>query len=140
MLKIKNIIYVNIKERKNFGMNKKILIVDDDVMNLRMAEFILKQGDYAVFKEESGIDCLRFLRDIRPDLILLDIEMPVMNGFKTLEKIRENKATADIPVIFLTANADTDTVIEAGKLGVVDYVKKPFFPQELLNRVEKDLS
>ncbi len=118
-------------------MSKKLLVVDDDQMNLKMAEFILKQGDYAVYTVESGIDCLNFLKEDKPDLILLDVEMPVMNGIKTLEHIREKEETADIPVVFLTASADSDTVVEAGRLGVVDYVKKPFLPQELLKRVEK---
>lgn len=120
-------------------MSKRILVVDDDGMNLKMAEFILKQKNYEVYKVESGMDCLNFLKDGRVDLILLDIEMPVMNGFKTLETIRENETMADIPVIFLTASADADTVREAGRLGAVDYVKKPFLPQDLLDRVARAL-
>jgi len=117
-------------------MIKRILVVDDDVMNLKMAEVILKQGGYAVYTVESGLDCLNFIRNNRPDLILLDIEMPIMNGIKTLEKIKSNEDYADIPVILLTAVANSETVVEVGKLGAVDYVKKPFMPQELLKRVE----
>jgi len=117
-------------------MIKRVLVVDDDVMNLKMAEVILKQGGYMVHTVESGIDCLNFIRHNRPDLILLDIEMPIMNGIKTLEKIKGNEDYADIPVILLTAVADSDTVLEVGKLGAVDYVKKPFMPQELLKRVD----
>lgn len=120
-------------------MAKRILVVDDDVMNLKMAEFILKQESYVVDKVESGMECLLYLREEHPDLILLDIEMPVMSGIKTLEVIKENEDMADIPVIFLTASADSDVVLEAGKLGAVDYVTKPFLPQELLKRVEKVL-
>lgn len=121
-------------------MSKSIWVVDDDTMNLRMAEFILKQKEYEVTKLESGIECLRLLKKERPDLILLDVEMPLMNGIKTLESIRASRDTKDIPVVFLTASADTDTVVEAGRLGVVDYVVKPFMPQELLKRVEKALA
>lgn len=117
-------------------MRKKIVIVDDDVMNLMMAEFILQEENYEVLKLESGMDCLNYLKDEIPDLILLDIEMPVMNGFKTLEVIKGNEKTAAIPVIFLTASADVDTVVEASRLGVADYVKKPFYPQELIKRVK----
>ena len=120
-------------------MAKKILVVDDDVMNLRMAEFILAQKDYEVSKAESGMECLLYLRDNHPDLILLDIEMPIMSGMKTFEIIRDNAPLVDIPVIFLTASADSENVLEAGKLGAVGYVVKPFMPQELIKRVEKAL-
>lgn len=118
-------------------MAKKILVVDDDVLNLRMAEFILGQNSYEVSKAESGMECLLYLRENHPDLILLDIEMPVMDGIKTLEIIKDNISMSDIPVIFLTASADVQNVLEAGKLGAVGYVVKPFMPQELLDRVEK---
>lgn len=119
------------------AIGNTVWVVDDDEMNLKMAEFILKQKQYSVVKLESGIECLRLLKKETPNLILLDIQMPLMNGIKTLEAIRETEETKDIPVIFLTASADTETVVEAGRLGVVDYVVKPFLPQELLSRVEK---
>jgi len=119
---------------------KTILVVDDDEMNLRMAEFILQQEGYRIFKAESGMECLNYLKDNRPDLILLDIEMPVMNGIKTLEIIKENPDFDEIPVMFLTAAADVETVVEAGVLGVVDYIKKPFFPDELVKRVKNALA
>ena len=120
-------------------VNKLILVVDDDPMNLRMAEFILERQGYLVCKVESGVECLSYLRIHRPDLILLDIEMPVMSGIRTLEIIRETPEWSDIPVMFLTAAADASTVIEAGSLGIVDYVKKPFLPDELVARVRKGL-
>lgn len=120
-------------------MLKTIWVVDDDTMNLRMAEFILKQQQYDVVKIESGLECLQLLGKQKPDLILLDVQMPIMSGIKTLEHIREKEETRDIPVVFLTASADTETVIDAGRLGVVDYVVKPFMPQELLSRVERVL-
>jgi len=118
-------------------MSKKILVVDDDEMNLRMAEFILKQDGYEVHKVQSGMECLLFLRDETVDLVLLDVEMPIMSGIQTLEIMKTNDELKDIPVIFLTAAADADTVIEAGKLGATDYVTKPFIPQNLLERVDK---
>lgn len=118
-------------------MSKRILVVDDDIMNLRMAEFILSREGYDVHKEESGMDCLSYLKKHKPDLILLDVQMPVLNGIKTFEIIKENKEMAKIPVIFLTANSEIDTVVEACRLGVADYVKKPFLPEDLVKRVEK---
>lgn len=120
-------------------MGRKILVVDDDAMNLKMAEFILKQKNYEVIKAASGLECLQILQAQEVDLILLDIEMPMMNGMVTLEKIRNKKELAEVPVIFLTASADEDTVREAGKLGADGYIKKPFFPQDLLERVEKTI-
>ena len=120
-------------------MNKKILVVDDDIMNLRMAEFILSREGYDVIRQESGMDCLNYLKKHRPDLILLDIEMPIMNGIKTFEIIRDNKEMAKIPVIFLTAASDIETVLEAVHLGAVDYIKKPFLADDLIRRVEKVL-
>lgn len=120
-------------------MGKRILVVDDNEMNLKMAEFILKLQGYEVDKVESGMDCLNFLKEEKVDLVLLDVEMPIMNGIKTLEVMKEDKELADIPVIFLTASADSDIVLEAGKLGAVDYVTKPFMPQELVKRVAKAL-
>lgn len=118
-------------------MAKTILVVDDDAMNLKMAEFILAQKNYNVVKVESGMECLLYLKDNQPDLILLDVEMPIMNGMRTLEVIRDNKELSEIPVIFLTALAEAETVMEAAMLGATGYVTKPFMPQELLERVEK---
>lgn len=119
-------------------MSKKILVVDDDQMNLRMAEFILKQRGYQVYKAESGMEGLLFLKDEKVDLVLLDIEMPIMNGIQTLEIMQANMELRDIPVIMLTA-ADSDTVHEAQKKGAKDWVSKPFVPQNLQDSVEKVL-
>lgn len=118
-------------------MSRRILVVDDDAMNLRMAEFILKQKEYEVLKADSGMKCLDILKSGKVDLVLLDIEMPVMSGIETLEKIRADKEFAKLPVMFLSASADDDTLEEADKLGAVDYVKKPFMPQDLQARVAK---
>lgn len=117
-------------------MAKSILVVDDDPMNLKMAEFVLKQNGFRVFLAKSGMECLDTLRNNRTiyiDLILLDIEMPIMNGIQTFEHIKLD--FFDIPVIFLTASGDKSDVMKALKLGAAGYVKKPFLPQDLLERV-----
>ena len=114
---------------------KTILVVDDDEMNLKMARFLLEQKGYIVLTAVSGMECLTILRSKSVDLILLDIEMPVMNGIKTLEKIRKQEKLINIPVMFLTADANEDTVIKAGMLSVAGYVKKPYMPREFLERV-----
>lgn len=118
-------------------MNKRILIVDDDLMNLRFAEFVLKDNNYTIIKAESGMECLEIIKTTKVDLILLDIEMPVMNGIQTLELIRNNDKYKNIPVMFLTADAVLESVVKAAQLGAVEYIKKPFKPEELLFRVNK---
>lgn len=118
---------------------KTILIVDDDEMILKMAEFILQQDGYDVVKCLSGMSCLEYLKYGQVDLILLDVEMPIMSGIQTLEILRSNEAFVNIPVMFLTASADVETVATASSLGAAEYVVKPFMPQELVERVKKIL-
>lgn len=116
---------------------KTILVVDDDNMNLMMAKFILEKNGYIVKTASSGMQCISTLQSEFVDLILLDVEMPIMNGIKTLEHIRKNTEFKKIPVIFLTADANEETVIKAGKLNISGYIKKPYMPQDILERVEK---
>ena len=118
------------------------MVVDDDEMNLKMAEFILKkETDNDVVLADSGYKCIELLQGkTMPDLILLDIQMPRMNGIKTLELIREHEEWNSIPVIFLTATADKETVIKAGMLKANGYIKKPFMPKELVERVNRTLA
>ena len=117
-------------------MSKKILVVDDDAMNLRMAEFILQKEGYEVGKASSGWACIEFLRNEKADLLLLDVEMPEMNGFQTLAVLKE-ELEAQVPVVFLTASADDETVAQAKTLGAVGFVTKPFLPPVLLEAVAK---
>ena len=121
---------------------RTILVVDDDDMNLRMAEFILKKemNDIEVKLADSGMKAIKILQWEKVDLVLLDFQMPVMNGLKTLELIRKREDLKDLPVIFLTAASDRDTVVKAGMMGVADYIKKPFTPQDLTERVAKAMA
>lgn len=116
-------------------MSDWILVVDDDTSNLKMANRILSGEKMRVSCLKSGEDAIKFLQENRPDLILLDIHMPGMDGFETIAAIRENKETADIPVIFLTADDDSDTETRGLKAGAMDFIKKPFVPEVLLLRV-----
>ncbi len=120
----------------------KILVVDDDDMNLKMAEFILKKDmkNVEVLLADSGMKAIDALQREKVDLVLLDFQMPVMNGLKTLEIIRKREDMKDIKVIFLTAASDRDTVMKAGMMGVVDYIKKPFMPKDLIDRVSQALA
>lgn len=121
---------------------QKILVVDDDDMNLKMAEFILKKDmkDIEVLLADSGMKCIDLLQREKVDLVLLDFQMPMMNGLKTLEIIRKREDMKDIPVIFLTASSDRDTVVKAGMMGVQGYIKKPFMPKDLIDRVSQTLA
>ena len=116
-------------------MSDWILVVDDDTSNLKMANRILSEENLRVSCLKSGEDATKFLQENRPDLILLDVHMPGMNGFDTIAAIRENKETADIPVIFLTADDDSNTEKKGLEAGAMDFIKKPFVPEVLLLRV-----
>ena len=92
-----------------------------------------------VLLADSGMKAIDTLQREKVDLVLLDFQMPVMNGLKTLELIRKREDLKDVAVIFLTAASDRDTVIKAGMMGVVDYIKKPFMPNDLIDRVSQAL-
>ena len=115
-----------------------VAVVDDDIMNLKLAERILSKSNIEVTKLSSGEELLSFLNENRPDLILLDVNMPGMDGFDTLDKLRAQETEiADIPVVFLTAENDTDTEKRALGLGAKDFIKKPFIPEILTLRVKQ---
>lgn len=116
-------------------MSDWILVVDDDASNLKMASHILGRAQMRVSCLKSGEDAVQFLEENKPDLILLDIHMPVMDGFQTMAAIHENKSAADIPVIFLTADDDSNTEKKGLEVGAVDFIRKPFVPEVLLLRV-----
>lgn len=114
---------------------KKVLVVDDVAISLSVAEQALRE-DYDVVTVNSGSRALRYLRKERPDLILLDIRMDDMDGIETLKEIRKMDNRADIPVIMLTGQNEKALVLEAAKLGIYDYMLKPFAAQDLLSRVQ----
>lgn len=116
-------------------MSDWILVVDDDTANLKMASRILGMEKMRVSCLKSGEDAINFLQGNRPDLILLDIHMPGMDGFETIAAFRENKEISDIPVIFLTADDDSNAETRGLEAGAMDFIKKPFEPEVLLLRV-----
>ena len=113
-------------------MRKRILVVDDDAMNLKRTRMILEKN-YNVLLAESGREALDKIKCEKIDLILLDIAMPIMDGLETFKRMKDSGV--DIPVIFLTASGYEDDVRTAISLGAVNYLKKPFYPDELLKRV-----
>ncbi|MDR1885511.1 MAG: response regulator [Synergistaceae bacterium] len=114
---------------------KKIILVDDTPIILKLARNTL-MSRYDVFTVPSAEKLFLFLEKTIPDLILLDVLMPDVNGYETIERLKRNVRTADIPVIFLTSKSDTESELEGLSLGAVDYITKPFPPQLLLKRVD----
>jgi CheY-like chemotaxis protein len=118
-------------------MKKKrlILAVDDNPQNLQFLGKLLSDNGYEVAVAQSGQQALNFIRKAEPDLILLDIMMPEMDGYTVCETIKADYSTRHIPVIFLTAKVDINDVVKGFETGGVDYVTKPFNSLELLARV-----
>ena len=112
------------------SMKMSILVVDDSIINLSAVEQKLKDR-YDVATANSGDKALRYLKNEKPDLILLDIKMDNMDGIETLKQIREMENGTDIPVIMLTARGDKRSIVETQRLGICDYVLKPFDPQDI---------
>lgn len=119
--------------------NKKhILLVDDDPVVLMAGEGILSDS-YQVTTAASAEKMLEFLESEKPDLILLDINMPGMTGYEAIEKLKENSETKDIPIVFLTGNTEVQAKLKGYSLGAIDYITKPFDPDALLSRIKLSL-
>jgi len=116
----------------------KIMLVDDNKANLAICRSILSEY-YDVFALSSADKLFEFLKNVTPDLILLDIDMPAMNGYETLTILKADKMYADIPVIFITAKTSEADEYAGLNLGAIDYITKPFNPSLLLKRIENHL-
>ncbi len=113
----------------------KILVVDDKPDNVELLSQIL-EDDYDVISAYNGADCIELAKEQHPDLILLDVMMPILNGYDVLEILQEDESTSDIPVIFLTAEYnDTDRIDRGLETGAVDYITKPIQDEVLLARI-----
>jgi signal transduction histidine kinase len=120
---------------ENENLNPTILVVDDTQDNLDLLEFALRRKPIRMLRAASGFECLDIAREQNPDVILLDIQMPGMDGFETLKRLREDELTAKIPVILLTAQKKDPVSIEKGlQLGADLYLTKPIDTEELLVR------
>jgi class 3 adenylate cyclase len=118
----------------------RILIVDDTPANIQALSSILKERGYQISVATNGRQALEVVSKIRPDLILLDVMMPEMDGFEACAKLKSSSDFHDIPIIFLTSKTETDDIVKGFELGAVDYVGKPFNAHELLARVNTHLS
>ncbi|MCE5215566.1 response regulator [bacterium] len=118
-------------------MARKILVVDDERHIVRLVEVNLQRAGYDVVTAYDGVEALEKVKAEKPDMIVLDVMMPRKDGFEVLQDLQGNPATADIPVIMLTAKAQDADVFKGWQSGVSSYLTKPFNPRELLTFVER---
>lgn len=116
-----------------------ILVVDNETTNLRFLFDYLRSQDFNIFLAENGEDALEAIHLSKPDLILLDISMPKLDGFETCRLLKSDADTVEIPIIFLTARTDIIDKIIGFKLGAVDYITKPIEVEEVLMRINMQL-
>ena len=121
-------------------MTSRILVVEDTPANIQTLTAILKERGYQISIATNGRQALEVLGRVQPDLILLDIMMPEMDGFETCQRIKASAVWREIPVIFLTAKTETADIVRGFELGAVDFVAKPFNAHELLARVNTHLT
>src|SRR5262245_26207872 len=121
-------------------MSSRILVVDDTPANIQSLTAILKEKGYQISVATNGKQALDAVARVQPDLILLDVMMPEMDGFETCRCLKANEQWRHLPVIFLTARTETTDIVQGFELGAVDYVAKPFNAHELLARVNTHLT
>lgn len=127
----------NYELRQQSGITKNILVVDDEEINLDVLESIIEnEPEYKVYKERSGRGALKLFEQMPMDLLLLDIRMPDMDGFAVYTEIRR---TSDVPIVFITADKEYDTIQKASDMGIEDYIIKPFMPQIILEIIHSIL-
>lgn len=125
---------------KEISPSKTILVVDDKTNNLQLLSRYLENDNYNILIAQSGKKAIHIAEAISPDLILLDVMMPKINGFKVCRRLKSKSQTKDIPIIFMTALAETKNKVQGFELGAVDYITKPVEKEELIARVKTHLS
>ncbi len=114
-------------------MATKILLVEDDPDTVEIVELYLAQEDYQVFTSADGVECLRLFREVRPDLIVLDLMLPRLDGIEVCRQVRRESS---VPIIMLTARVEEEDRLLGLELGADDYISKPFSPKEVVARVK----
>ncbi len=117
--------------------SKRILVCDDDPVILRLLQVNLELEGYEVLLAHHGQKAVEMATEQHPDLVILDIMMPRMDGYQTCEKIKNQEETKDIPVVFLSAKAQQSDIEKGMSFGVDDYLTKPFDPGDLIDVVER---
>jgi len=115
----------------------RVLIVDDDPLIVKVTSVILTTNGYDVLKALGGEEGIEIARTEHPDVVLLDIMMPNIGGYEVLERLRSDPATKDIPIIFVSAKADADSVAHGLSMGAEGYITKPFKHNELLSKIDE---
>ena len=118
----------------------RILVADDDPLSIKLLNFRLRSVGHEVIFAVNGGEALEIATREKPDLVLLDIMMPVMNGFQVLRKLKSQEETKNIPVIMLTAKVQEKDIVVGLEAGAADYVTKPFSFAELIARVNRALA
>lgn len=116
---------------------QKILIVDDEPSILLSLDFLMRKNDYGVFIARNGAEAIQILDQEKPDLVLLDIMMPEVDGYEVCEYIRNNKALTNMGIIFLTAKSKDEDIDKAYRLGADLYITKPFSTKNLLEKIKE---
>ena len=117
-------------------MRKKILVVDDDADLIELIRFNLKRAGFSIGTASNGLEALKKARSIRPDLIVLDLMMPELDGFAVCEILRREKATCSIPIIILTALSGELGRMSGFECGATEYLTKPFSPKAVVARIQ----
>jgi two-component system cell cycle response regulator len=117
----------------------QIMVVDDDPDTVSILARHLQREGFVAIEAISGAECLRLVQEHRIDVILLDLMMPEMDGFQVCRSLKQDPATAEIPVIMITARDDLDARAEGMRLGVSDFLAKPVFRRQLANRIRAQL-
>lgn len=119
--------------------NKKILIIDDVTENINVLRHILDTHGYELYMAKDGLKGIQIAKEVQPDLILLDIMMPHIDGYETCKRLKGNSSLKDIPIIFLSALANVEDKVKAFEVGGIDYIPKPFNEEEVIIRVKAHL-
>jgi len=121
-------------------MPKRILIIDDQPFMIKLIQYNLKKNGYNTFTETNGLNALKKINEIAPDLVLLDIRMPQISGTELCAKFRKEKIMLDIPIIILTGHLQKNVEAMAKAAGATDFMTKPFSPNELRAKIQELLA
>ena len=121
------------------NIHQSVLIVDDEPMARTLLRLMLVRAGFHVSEAEDGFDALEKVRKNQPDIILLDVMMPGMDGFAVCEKLRSEAATAELPIIMLSAKTDLDSINKGLRAGATVYLTKPISPEDLTQHVKDAL-
>ena len=117
-------------------MAKKILVVDDDLETAQTVQLSLERGGFDVVMAHNGLEALASVATEKPDLVVMDVTMPVMDGFEALQRIKADEATAHIPVVMLSADQSLGSMSIGWEAGTDVYLTKPFHPRDLVEQIK----